>query len=259
MTQRVHGKTAIVIGGASGIGWASAQLLAAQGASVVVADINADGAAARADDLGDAGISHWVDVGEEESVAALISAATAVGRGAIDIVVNCAGVNLPGLITELPFHQWRTVIDLCLTGAFLTIKHAAPAMPRGGAIVTIASLNARQPAAGFGAYCAAKAGVTMLTQVAALELGERGIRVNAISPGLVETPLVTALTGAPAIQADFTDNTPLRRNGRPADIAEAVLYLASDASSWVTGETLDINGGAHLRRYPDVMKHLATQ
>lgn len=257
MTRRVQGKTAIVIGGASGIGWASAQLLAAQGARVIVADINADGAASRAGELGSPSGSHWVDVGDEDSVAALMDAATDGGRHALDILVNCAGVNLPGLIIDLPLDHWRAVIDLCLTGAFLTIKHAAPAMPRGGAIVTIASLNARQPAAGFGAYCAAKAGVTMLTQVAALELGERGIRVNAISPGLIETPLVTVLTSTPSIQADFTDNTPLRRNGQPDDVAEAVLYLASDSSSWVTGETLDVNGGAHLRRYPDVMKHLA--
>lgn len=259
MTSRVQGKTAIVIGGASGIGWASARLLAAQGARVIVADINADAAVARSDELGAPSQGHWVDVGDEDSILALVDAATDGGDLALDILVNCAGVNLPGFLTELSSLQWRTVIDLCLTGAFFTIKHGAPAMPRGGAIVTIASLNARQPAAGFGAYCAAKAGVTMLTQVAALELGERGIRVNAISPGLVETSLVSVLTSSSVIQADFTDNTPLGRNGQPDDIAEAVLYLASDASSWVTGQTLDVNGGAHLRRYPDVMKHLAAQ
>lgn len=257
MTGRVAARTAVVIGGASGIGWASARALADEGATVVVADIDADAAAARADELGDRAYSLRVDVTDEESVRTLFDDVVA-RSGAVDITLNCAGVNVPGWITELDAEAWRRTIDLCLTGAFFVIKHSALVMARGSAITSIASLNARQPAAGFAGYCAAKAGLTMLTQVAALELGDRGIRVNAISPGLVETPLVEGLTSVPTIQADFTDNTPLGRNGRPSDIAEAALYLSSDASSWVTGEVLDINGGAHLRRYPDVMRHLAS-
>lgn len=256
MTPRVDGRTAVVIGGASGIGWASAQLLAQEGATVVIADIDADLAATRARELGGAASSVRVDVTDEESVRALFEG-TAATLGSVDIAVNSAGVNLPGMITELDASSWQRTLDLCLTGAFFVIKHSARVMDAGSTITSIASLNARQPAAGFAGYCAAKAGLAMLTEVAALELGDRGIRVNAVSPGLVETPLVTGLTSIPVIQSDFTDNTPLGRNGQPSDVAEAVLYLASDASSWVTGEVLDINGGAHLRRYPDVMKHLA--
>lgn len=257
MAGRVAGRTAVVIGGASGIGWASARLLADEGATLVIADIDADRAAERADELGGQASSHRVDVTDEESVKSLFGGAAST-TGAVDITLNCAGVNMPGLITELEADSWQRTIDLCLTGAFFVIKHSARVMAPGAAITSIASLNARQPAAGFAGYCAAKAGLAMLTQVAALELGEHGIRVNAISPGLVETPLVEGLTSIPAIQAEFSDNTPLGRNGRPSDIAEAVLYLSSDAASWVTGEVLDINGGAHLRRYPDVMAHLAS-
>ena len=255
MSARLANRTAVVIGGASGIGWASAELLTREGAIVVIADIDAGKAADRARELGGRASSRRVDVTDEESVRSLFED-TANEAGSVDITLNCAGVNLPGLITELDARSWQRTIDLCLTGAFFVIKHSAKAMTTGAAITSIASLNARQPAEGFAGYCAAKAGLVMLTQVAALELGARGIRVNAISPGLVETPLVQGLTAHSAIQAGFTDNTPLRRNGLPDDIAQAVLYLSSDSASWVTGEILDINGGAHLRRYPDIMRYL---
>ena len=257
MTARVAGKVAVVIGGASGIGSAAAGLLAAEGATVIIADVDKDAATVRARELGGATTSRFVDVTDEDSVQALFEN-TVASKGSVDITVNCAGANLPGWNTDLDAEAWRRTIDLCLTGAFFVIKHSARLMTRGASITSITSLNARQPAAGFAGYCSAKAGLAMLTEVAALELGERGIRVNAISPGLVETPLVAQLTSIQTIQDDFTQNTPLARNGSPADIANAVLYLASDDASWVTGEVLDVNGGAHLRRYPDVMKHIAT-
>jgi NAD(P)-dependent dehydrogenase (short-subunit alcohol dehydrogenase family) len=255
MSTRVAGKVAVVIGGASGIGWATAQLLTAEGATVVIGDIDVDSGRSRAADLGRGAEAVRVDVVDEESVRAMFEE-TRARWGRVDIAVNCAGVNLPGFITELDAETWRRTVDICLTGGFFVIKHAARVMEAGAAIVSITSLNARQAAAGFAGYCSAKAGLAMLTEVAALELGERGIRVNAVSPGLVETPLVEGLTSVPAIQADFTENTPLRRNGLPRDVAEAVLYLGSDAASWTTGEVLDVNGGAHLRRSPDVMKHI---
>lgn len=255
MPGRMEGAVAVVIGGASGIGWATAQLLAAEGVSVVIGDIDIEGGRKRAVELGGRAEAVRVDVVDEESVKGIFEGAEA-QHGRLDIAVNCAGVNLPGYITDLEAQSWRRTVDICLTGGFFVIKHAARAMTAGGSIVSITSLNARQAAAGFAGYCSAKAGLAMLTEVAALELGDRGIRVNAVSPGLVETSLVEGLTGVPAIQADFTENTPLGRNGLPRDVAEAVFFLASDASSWITGEVLDVNGGAHLRRYPDVMKHI---
>ncbi|WP_238418684.1 SDR family NAD(P)-dependent oxidoreductase [Gordonia sp. 'Campus'] len=254
--KRVDGKIAVVIGGGSGIGEAAARTLAAHGAAVTVADVKLEAAEAVAADLGGSAQARWVDVADEESVAALFTGVTD-DLGGVDIAVNCAGLNIPGFIVDLDAQQWQTTIELCLTGSFLVTKHAGRTLNDGGSLIGIASLNARQPAAGFAGYCAAKAGMVMLAEVAALELAPRGIRVNSISPGLVDTPLVHTLTSIPIIQEDFTENTPLGRNGRPDEIAEAVLYLASDDSRWVTGETININGGAHLRRYPDVMRHLA--
>jgi 3-oxoacyl-[acyl-carrier protein] reductase len=146
-------QSAVVVGGASGIGKAVAHALAANGHRVIVADRNADGAHAVAADLGDPHSSATVDVTDEDSVRALFYDA-----GALDIVVNTAGFSTVGLITELPVEDFRSVVDVCLTGSFLVIKHAAPRLHDGGALVSISSLNGRQPAAAMSAYCAAKPG-----------------------------------------------------------------------------------------------------
>jgi NAD(P)-dependent dehydrogenase (short-subunit alcohol dehydrogenase family) len=122
--------------------------------------------------------------------------------------------------------------------------------------VSITSLNARLAAPGMSAYCSAKAGLAMLTQVAALEFARNKIRVNAVSPGFVTTPLTELVTQVPAVLADYLENTPLGRVGTPEDVANAVLFLCSDKASWMTGEVLDLNGGAHLKRYPDVLGHI---
>ena len=134
------------------------------------------------------------------------------------------------------------------------IKHAAPHLHDGGALVSISSLNARQPAAAMSAYCAAKAGLSMLTQVAALELAPRGIRVNAVAPGFVHTPLTEPATQIPGVVDEYVENTPLGRAGTPEDIADAVVFLCT--APWLTGEVLDLNGGAHMKRYPDILSHV---
>jgi 3-oxoacyl-[acyl-carrier protein] reductase len=169
-------------------------------------------------------------------------------------VVNSAGSSTLGLVTELAVEEFRRVVDVCLTGAFIVLKHAGRLVRAGGSIISIASLNARQPGSGLAAYCSAKAGLAMLTEVAALELAGSGVRVNAISPGLVPTPLTAPALDIPGIEDDYLENTPLGRAGRPDEIADAVLFLAR--AGWVTGEVLDINGGAHLRRYPDIHGHV---
>jgi NAD(P)-dependent dehydrogenase (short-subunit alcohol dehydrogenase family) len=244
-------RTALVIGGASGIGWATAQALAADGCRVTVADRNADGARSRAAELGDPHAAAEVEVTDEESVKRLFDQ-----TGPLDVVVNCAGFSNVGMITDMPVEDFRSVVDVCLTGAFIVAKHAGRTLGDGGVLVSISSLNGRQPAAGMSAYCAAKAGLSMLTQVAALELGPRGIRVNAVAPGFVHTPLTEPAAAIPGVVDDYVDNTALGRAGTPEDIANAVLYLCSPTSSWLTGEVLDINGGAHLKKYPDVMGHV---
>ncbi len=242
-------RTAIVVGGASGIGRAVAHALAADDCRVTVADRNTDGAHAVAAELGDPHTAATVEVTDEDSVQRLFAEAAP-----LDVVVNTAGFGSFGLITELPVEQFRAVVDVCLTGSFLVIKHAAPRLRDGGALVSVSSLNARQAATGMSAYCAAKAGVSMLTQVAALELGPRGIRVNAVAPGFVHTPLTEPATQIPGVLDEYLENTPLGRAGTPEDIAEAVVFLAK--ASWLTGEVLDLNGGAHLKRYPDVYGHV---
>jgi 3-oxoacyl-[acyl-carrier protein] reductase len=150
----------------------------------------------------------------------------------------------------------HTAATADVTGSFLVIKHAAPRLRDGGALVSLSSLNGRQPAAAMSANCAAKAGLSMLTQVAALELAPHGIRVNAVAPGFVHTPLTEPATQIPGVLDDYLENTPLGRAGTAEEVAEAVVFLRSPKTSWLTGEVLDLNGGAHLRRYPDVYSHV---
>ncbi|MEE2031349.1 SDR family NAD(P)-dependent oxidoreductase [Rhodococcus chondri] len=247
---------AVVVGGASGIGWATAALLHARGASVVIADLDFAAAQQRAADLGERARACEVDVTDESSVEALFAGVVA-QEGPPGTVVECAGVSVPGAITDLDLAGWKGTLDVCLTGAFLVMKHAGRVLQDGGSITTIASLNGRQPARGMASYCAAKAGVLMLTEVAALELGVRGIRVNAVSPGLVDTPMTAGVGLVPGLREDYLENMPLGRAGRPEEVAEVVAFLASDAASWMTGATIDLNGGAHTRRYPDLLAHIA--
>jgi len=244
-------RIAVVIGGASGIGWATARALAADGYRVTVADRNADGARTRAAELGAPHSAAEVDVTDEASVQRLFE-----DIGPLDAVVNCAGFGSLGLITDHSVDEFRSVVDVCLTGSFIVAKHAGHQLREGGSLVLISSLNGRQAAVGMSAYCSAKAGVSMLTQVAALEMGPRGIRVNAVSPGFVETPLTEGSFAVPGLVEDYVENTALGRAGQPEEIADAVVFLCSPKSSWLTGEVLDLNGGAHLKRYPDVLGHV---
>jgi 3-oxoacyl-[acyl-carrier protein] reductase len=242
-------RTAVVVGGASGIGRAVARALAADGCRVTVADRNTDGARTVAAEIGDPHIAATVEVTDEDSVRALFERADT-----LDVVVNTAGYSGVGLITDLAVEDFRSVVDVCLTGAFLVIKHAAPRLRDGAALVSLSSLNGRQPAAAMSAYCAAKAGLSMLTQVAALELAPRGIRVNAVAPGFVHTPLTEPATQIPGVLDEYLENTPLGRAGTPEEIAEAVVFLCK--APWLTGEVLDLNGGAHMKRYPDILGHV---
>ncbi|NIH98677.1 SDR family NAD(P)-dependent oxidoreductase [Mycolicibacterium fluoranthenivorans] len=243
------GKVAIVVGGASGIGWASARALADEGYRVVIADRNAEGARSRAAELGAPHTGTGADVTDEASIATLFEQTEGVHA-----VVNCAGFSNIGLIVDMPAEDFRAVIDCCLTGSFLVAKHAGRHLADGGSLVSISSLNGRQPAAGMSAYCAAKAGLSMLTQVAALELAPRGIRVNAVAPGFVHTPLTEGAALVPGVVEEYVENTPLGRAGTPEDIAEAVVFLTK--ASWLTGEVLDLNGGSHMKRYPDLLGHI---
>ena len=236
----VEQRTVVVIGGASGLGAATADLLSAQGDRVVVADLPGTGADAD------------VDVTDEATVEALLEGVVA-EHGALHGVVNCAGTSTLARVVDHDAAEWRRIVDVCLTGSFLVLKHAGRRVADGGSLVTLSSLNARQPGTGLAAYCASKAGIVALTEVTALELGPRRVRVNAVAPGLVVTPLTAPAMDIPGVREEYVDNTVLGRPGEPAEVAAAVRFLLSDDAAWITGETLDINGGAHLRRYPDLV------
>ena len=197
MSGRLAGKVAVITGGASGIGWGTVQLFVAEGAKVVIGDSNAALLDQRGSELArDTHVTAVVDVTQESDVEGLVRSAIDT-FGQIDVAVNCAGIGFLGAVNEHPVDRWRAVLDVCLTGTFLSVKHEARMMldHGGGAIVNISSISGRQVSEGMAAYCSAKAGVDMLTRVAAVELGPRGIRVNAVAPGFVETPM-TAPTQA---------------------------------------------------------------
>ena len=243
-------RLALVTGAASGIGRAISERLVADGIRVLATDVAANGLASLAAAHGDALVTAHCDVTSEadlESVAAL-----GAELGGFDVVVANAGRGAFAPIVDHPLDEWKAIIDLCLTGVFLTIKHGARVMNDGGSIITIASLNATQPSAGMSAYCTAKAGVVMLTKVAAMELGARHIRVNSIAPGLVETNATSAFFMVPGVVDEFVENTTVGRFAQPDDIAAMASFLAGDESTFASGAVFAVDGGASTKRYPDL-------
>ena len=251
MEKRFQDKIAIVTGAASGIGAAIASALIAEGATVVGADINADLLAKTARTLGERCISLHADVTIEADVERMVQTATD-RFGGLHAAFNVAGTARLANITDLAESDWDHTVDVCLKAMFLCIKHEARRMGAGGAIVNIASLNAEVPAHGFAAYTSAKAGAEMLSRNAALELADRGIRVNAILPGLVDTPLASFLTSNQAIMSAFMERIPIKRAARPSEIAAPALFLASDAASYVSGASLRVDGAWATTAYPDM-------
>jgi len=248
-------RRALVTGAASGIGRAITERFVADGMRVLATDVDERGLATLSDELGDAVVISRHDVtneAEHERVAAL-----ARDLGGLHVVVANAGRGAYSPVVDHQLSEWQAILDLCLTGVFLTIKHGAAAMHDGGSIITIASLNATQPSAGMSAYCAAKAGVVMLTKVAAMELGARGIRVNAIAPGLVETNATGAFFTVPGVVEEFVENTTVGRFAQPSDIAATAAFLAGAESTFISGSVLAVDGGASTKRYPDLPRAFA--
>jgi NAD(P)-dependent dehydrogenase (short-subunit alcohol dehydrogenase family) len=192
------------------------------------------------------------DVANEADIAAAVKVASD-GEGALDGCVAAAGTGTFGPLLDTPREQWDNVLGTNLTGAMLTIKHAARAMvSSGGSIVTISSIAGVLTHRWMTAYCVSKAGIEMLTRNAADELGGAGIRVNSVRPGLVPTDLASGLVNNPAANADYLDQMPLRRLGTTDDIANLVRFLIGPESSWVTGQVIAADGGHTLRRGPDL-------
>lgn len=249
----LNGKVALITGAGSGIGRAIAERFIADGAQAIAGDISQEGLDQLRADLGDSVATCRCDVTVEEDVAKLVKFGMHTFQH-IDIVVANAGAGTYGLITELPLSEWKRIIDLCLTGVFLTLKHGGAAVSDGGSIINIASLNAIQPSRGMSAYCAAKAGVSMLTQVAAMELGPRGVRVNTIAPGLVETNATSGMFAVPVVIEEFVENATLSRFAQPDEIASVASFLASDESSYMSASFVSVDGGGNTGRYPNLPK-----
>jgi NAD(P)-dependent dehydrogenase (short-subunit alcohol dehydrogenase family) len=196
------------------------------------------------------------DVTQESDVEDLAPGALA-QFGRLDVAFANAGIGSSVAIVDAELAEWTRVLNVNLVGSFLTIKHSARRMERGGSIVVTASLNAVQPGPGMSAYCASKAGTKMLVEVAALELGGAGIRVNAIGPGLVRTGLTDGMWLLPSLVEDFRENTPLGRHALPDEIANLVTFLFSEEASFISGSFHLIDGGAHTMRYPDIPSRIA--
>ena len=258
-TGTLDGKVAIITGGASGIGKRTAELFVEEGARVIIADLNGDGVAAMVEQLGNNYADGMqLDIRDEEAVKGMVGQAFS-RFGRLDIAFNNAGIMGFCPVQLYPLEEWDRLIGVCLTGTFLCIKHEANrliAQGQGGSIINVASINAVQAAEGFAAYCSAKAGVAMLTKVAALELGRHRIRVNGIGPGVIRTPMTeTPLASVPGLEEAFIDEAPIGRIGEPEDVARLALYLASDESSLMTGQTVFIDGGTTLKKYAELFSY----
>ena len=257
-TGRLDGKVAIITGGASGIGKRTAELFVEEGARVIIADLNGDGVAAVVAQHGKSNADGLeLDIRDEEAVKGMVEQAFS-RFGRLDIAFNNAGIMGFCPVQLYPLEEWDRLIGVCLTGTFLCIKHEAGrliAQGQGGSIINVASINAVQAAEGFAAYCSAKAGLAMLTKVAALELGRHRIRVNGIGPGVVHTPLAELMLSVPGLEDAFLHEAPIGRVGETDDVARLALYLASDESSLMTGQTLFIDGGTTLKKYPELFSY----
>jgi NAD(P)-dependent dehydrogenase (short-subunit alcohol dehydrogenase family) len=235
---------AVVVGGASGIGRACAAALVKARWRTIVADLRPDPAMTDA---------VAVDVRDREAVDAAAENIVS-HHGDIGAVVYTAGTARVTPLLEISPREWELVLGVNLTGAFNVLQAFAPRMPRGSSVTIISSVDSRAPVAGLAHYSAAKAGAEALVRSAALELGSRGIRCNAVLPGVVRTPLMAPMLDRPEVAESFVERTPLGRIAEGEDIAAVVAFLASDDARWITGASLPVDGGMSLREHPQLLE-----
>ncbi len=246
--MELEGKVALVTGGAQGIGRAIGLLLAQRGATIVISDINiqkAEETAKEIETLGRKAMAVQVDVGNYQEVENMVDAI--VERfSRIDILVNNAGITRDKLILRMSEEDWDSVIRINLKGTFNCTKAVLKYMSRqrSGKIVNIASVVGMMGNAGQANYSASKAGIIGFTKTIAREFAQRGINVNAIAPGYIQTPMTDVLPEK--VKEELRRLIPMERLGQPEDVAQAVLFLVSEASSYITGQVLNVNGGIYM-------------
>jgi NAD(P)-dependent dehydrogenase (short-subunit alcohol dehydrogenase family) len=258
-SDALAGMAALVTGGGSGIGLACAAALVRDGASVTIAGRSQDRLDAGAEELravardGATVATAVCDVADEDQVAAAVATATE-ATGALQLCVAAAGGGTLAPVVAMSAEQWNQIIGSNLTGAFFTLKHAGAAMVRagGGSFVAISSIAAPLTHRFMSVYCVSKAGLETLCRTAADELGQAGVRVNAVRPSLVPTELAAALDQDPQVRDDYLAQMPVARVGEVDDVANLVRFLLGPESGWITGEAIGVDGGHHLRRGPDV-------
>lgn len=248
--MKLDGRIAIITGGGSGIGHEACKLFAAEGATVIVADRNADAATAVAREI-TAGRGKAepfaVDVGKEAEIEAMVAAVVA-KHGRIDILVNNAGYGIAGTVVSTSEADWDALMAVNVKGVFLGCKHVIPVMARngGGAIVSTASAAANIGIHDRAAYVASKGAVAALTRAMAIDHVDAGIRINAVAPGTIESPYFTKILSGPdgaELRRGLEERQAMERLGKPVEIAQAMLWLASDDASFCTGTVMVVDGG----------------
>jgi 3-oxoacyl-[acyl-carrier protein] reductase len=241
----LQGRTAVITGGAGGIGRAMAHRFAAEGARIIVADLDLAAAEALANELPHDALAVLADVTVPEQVEHMVKTAVDV-TGSLDVLVNNAGVTRDASIRKMTLEQWDLVQTVHLRAAFITTKAAAEVMreQQSGAIINMSSLSGKVGNFGQANYSAAKAGLVALTKVTAKEYARFGVRANAVQPGLIRTPMTEVLTLE--VWNQKLAEVPLGRAGEPEEVANVALFLASDLSSYMTGAVLEVGGGRYM-------------